>query len=370
MRWLSWSSWAAVAAALNIRAAPGLRAARLANRPLRAPHIIPAAAGVDVPVPTLLGLRFALEGGRGRTSVPVRSSILAATLAIVVVVGSLTFGSSLNTLIGTPRLYGWNWSAMLESDAGYGNVPQTQAARLLDNNHSVTGWSGIDFDSLLFDGQAVPVIAGQHAGPNRVRPSCPATKSMHPIRSSWDPKPCPTCTSGWATPSGCPAAPSRPCCTSWAWPPCPPSGIGFGLHLSIGSGAYVDQSLIPPTVPALLGLSDPGPNAILVRFAPSVSAATAQHSLAAMVKSLNRLESGSAGILSFTDIRPAEITDYQAMGAAPADPGHRAVRWCRGAPSPWPFSPLSDGEGGTWPSSRRSASPAANSSPWWPGSRR
>ena len=97
----------------------------------------------------------------------------------------------------------------------------------------------------------------------------------------------------------------------------PTVGIGFGLHLSIGSGAFVDQSLIPPTVPALLGLSDPGPNAILVRFAPSVSAATAQRSLAAMVNSLNRLEAGSAGIISFTDIRPAEITDYQAMGAAP-----------------------------------------------------
>jgi FtsX-like permease family len=97
----------------------------------------------------------------------------------------------------------------------------------------------------------------------------------------------------------------------------PTVGIGFGLHLSIGSGAFVDDSLIPPSVPALLGLSDPGPNAILVRFAPSVSAAAAQRSLAAMVHSLNQLEAGSAGIISFTDIRPAEITDYQAMGAAP-----------------------------------------------------
>jgi FtsX-like permease family len=304
------------AAALNLRSAPGLRAARLANRPLRAPHIIPAAAGVDVPVPTLLGLRFALEGGRGRTSVPVRSTILAATLAIVVVVGSLTFGSSLNTLIGTPRLYGWNWSAMLESDAGYGNVPQTQAARLLDNDHSVTGWSGIDFDSLLFDGQAVPVIAGttrarigpallsghEADAPDQVVMGPETLSDLHKrlgdtVRVSGGSKSTVLHIVGVAT--------------------MPTVGIGYGLHLSIGSGAYVDKSLIPPSVPALLGLSDPGPNAILVRFAPSVSAAAAQHSLAAMVKSLNQLESGAAGILSFTDIRPAEITDYQAIGAAP-----------------------------------------------------
>ena len=97
----------------------------------------------------------------------------------------------------------------------------------------------------------------------------------------------------------------------------PTVGIGFGLHLSIGSGAFVDHSLIPASAPALLGLSDPGPNAVLVRFAPSLSAAAAQRSLDSMVHSLNRLEAGSAGIISFTDIRPAEITDYQAMRAAP-----------------------------------------------------
>jgi hypothetical protein len=306
----------AVGAALNFRGTPGLRAARLANRPLRSQRISGAAAQLDVPVPTVLGLRFALEGGRGRTSVPVRSSILASTLAVVVVVGTLTFGNSLNTLISTPRLYGWNWNAMLESDAGYGNVPQTQAAHLLDNDHSVTGWSGIYFDSLLVDGQAVPVIAGNTRA--RVAPALlsghevdapdqivlgPETLSdLHKrlgdtVRVSGGAKSALLHIVGMAT--------------------MPTAGIGFGLHPSIGSGAFVDKSLIPPTVPALLGLSDPGPNAILVRFAPSVGAAKAQRSLASMVKSLNGLESGSAGIIGFTDIRPAEITDYLAIAAAP-----------------------------------------------------
>ncbi len=306
----------AVGAALNYRGTPGLRAARRANRLRRVPQITHAASRVDVPAPALLGLRFALDGGRGRTSVPVRSSILASTLAIVVVVSTLTFGNSLNTLIGTPRLYGWNWSAMLESDAGYGNVPQTQAAQLLDHDRSVTGWSGIYFDSLLFDGQAVPVVAGatraqvgpallsghEVDAPNQVVLGAETLSSLHKrvgdtVRVSGGSKAAQLHIVGVAT--------------------MPTVGIGFGLHLSIGSGAFVDQSLIPPTVPALLGLSDPGPNAILVRLAPSVSAATEQRSLASMVNSLNRLEAGSAGIISFTDIRPAEITDYQAMGAAP-----------------------------------------------------
>ena len=306
----------AIAAALSYRGAPGLRAARLANRPRRVHQITYAASRVEVPAPALLGLRFALERGHGRTSVPVRSSIMASTLAIVVVVGALTFGNSLNTLIGTPRLYGWNWNAMLESDAGYGNVPQTQAAHLLDENQSVTGWSGVYFDSLLFDGQAVPVVAGNtraHVAPallsghevdapDQVVLGAETLSDLHKrvgdtVRVSGGSRTAELRIVGVAT--------------------MPTVGIGFGLHLSIGSGAFVDQKLIPPSVPALLGLSDPGPNAILVRFAPAVSAAARQRSLATIVNSLNRLEAGSAGIISFTDIRPAEITDYQAMGAAP-----------------------------------------------------
>ena len=201
-----------------------------------------------------------------------RSSILASTLAIVVVVGALTFGNSLNTLIGTPRLYGWNWNAMLESDAGYGNVPQTQAAHLLDDNPSVTGWSGVYFDSLLFDGQAVPVVAGDTRArvapallsghevdaPDQVVLGAETLSDLHKrvgdtVHVSGGSRTAVLHIVGVAT--------------------MPTVGIGFGLHLSIGSGAFVDQSLIPPTVPALLGLSDPGPNAILVRFAPAVSAA-------------------------------------------------------------------------------------------------
>ena len=178
------------------------------------------------------------------------------------------------------------------------------------------GWTGIYFDSLLFDGQAVPVVAGDtraHVAPallsghevdapDQVVLGAETLSDLHQrlggrVRVS----------------GGSRAAVLRIVGVASM----PTVGIGFGLHLSIGSGAFVDQSLIPPTVPALLGLSDPGPNAILVRFAPSVGAATVRRSLTAMVSSLNRLEAGSAGIISFTDIRPAEITDYQAMGAAP-----------------------------------------------------
>ena len=55
------------------------------------------------------GVRMALEPGRGRTSVPVRSTIISAILGVAVITGVLGFSASLRHLLHEPRLYGWNW---------------------------------------------------------------------------------------------------------------------------------------------------------------------------------------------------------------------------------------------------------------------
>jgi hypothetical protein len=55
------------------------------------------------------GVRMALEPGRGRSSVPVRSTIISAILGIAVIAGVLGFSASLARLLHEPRLYGWNW---------------------------------------------------------------------------------------------------------------------------------------------------------------------------------------------------------------------------------------------------------------------
>jgi hypothetical protein len=305
-----------VAAALNYRSAPGMRPSRRAGRARPTSSLVLAVTRADMPVATVLGLRFALEGGSGRTSTPVRSSILASTLAIGLVVATLTFGSSLNTLTSTPRLYGWNWSAMLESGAGYGAVPQVQAAHLFEHDPSVAAWTGIYFDSLLFDGQAVPVVgtvtrapiapallAGHEIdGPDQVVLGPETLGDLHKVIGDTV-----------RVTSGSTVARLRIVGVATM----PTAGIGFGLHLSIGSGAFIDYNLIPPRVRTLLGLPLTGPNAMLVRFAPSADPTAAARSLRAIVASLNRLEGGAAGVLSYSDLRPAEITNYQAMGATP-----------------------------------------------------
>src|ERR1019366_8049417 len=84
-------------------------------------------ANAGFPVTSVVGVRFALEPGRERDAVPVRSALFGAVLAVAIVVATLTFGSSLNTLVTHPALYGWNWNYALSSGGG---VPP-QSTRLL-----------------------------------------------------------------------------------------------------------------------------------------------------------------------------------------------------------------------------------------------
>jgi hypothetical protein len=111
------------------------------------------AARSGAPVSAVAGVRFALEPGYGRTAVPVRSALADATLAVAIVVATLTFGSGLATLVSHPPLYGWNWSYALE---GFPVPPQ--AVSLLRRDPLVAAWSGVSFADAQIDGQTVPVL--------------------------------------------------------------------------------------------------------------------------------------------------------------------------------------------------------------------
>ena len=104
----------AVALGLALRMAP--ERVRRRRRQAERPSVVArAVASSGLPAPAMTGLRFALGAGGSREAVPVRSAILGATLAILVIVATVTFGSSLNSLIGHPPLYGWNWNYALFS---------------------------------------------------------------------------------------------------------------------------------------------------------------------------------------------------------------------------------------------------------------
>ncbi len=88
------------------------RTARAARPVRESPRLGVAARALSelgTPPPFAAGARFALDPGRSRPALPVRSSLVGATFGILVVVAVLVFSASLDHLVSTPAAYGWNW---------------------------------------------------------------------------------------------------------------------------------------------------------------------------------------------------------------------------------------------------------------------
>src|ERR1700733_5818257 len=149
---------ALVAAGIGYRLAPQ-RAARRGGAAGRGSSVVGAALAAGLPVAGGAGLRFALEPGRGRTAVPVRSVMAGTVLAVLVGIATLTFGASLTTLVSHPSLYGWNFDYALYSVDGYGPVPSRWTTPLLARDRDVAAATGAYFATLQSDGQTVPGIA-------------------------------------------------------------------------------------------------------------------------------------------------------------------------------------------------------------------
>ena len=66
-------------------------------------------SGAGLPPTAVIGVRFAMEPGRGTGAVPVRTTALAITVALAMVAATGVFAASLAHLQRTPELYGWNW---------------------------------------------------------------------------------------------------------------------------------------------------------------------------------------------------------------------------------------------------------------------
>ena len=167
----------AVAGLLAIREAPH----RIARRHERLRHessVTRAVGASRLPIAAATGVQFALGSGNRRNAAPVRSAIIGATAAIIVVVGTVTFGASLNSLVSHPALYGWNWNYELETPGGGGYIDAHQAVQLLRRDPEVAAWTGVYFDSLRVDGLTVPIIG---ATPNS--PVGPPIVSGHTLRA-------------------------------------------------------------------------------------------------------------------------------------------------------------------------------------------
>ena len=146
-----------VAVVIGYRQAPHRAAAR--PRPAgRGSAVVRAGLGAGLGAAGVTGLRLALEPGRGRTAVPVRSVLAGAVLAVMVGAATLTFGASLSNLVSRPALYGWNFSYALYSTDGWGPFPPAAVTPLLHRDKLIAASTGVYFLTVQIDGQTVPGI--------------------------------------------------------------------------------------------------------------------------------------------------------------------------------------------------------------------
>jgi hypothetical protein len=306
----------AVAGVLALLEAPH-RVARLHEQGARGSGVTRAVAGLGLPVAAATGVTFALDSGRRRNAAPVRSAILGATAAILVLVGTVTFGSSLNSLVSHPALYGWNWNYELNTPEGGGYIDAKQATQLLSHDRYVAGFSGVFFDSLQIDGQTVPIIG---ATPNS--PVNPPILSGHTLEDRDQIVLGATTLAqlhkrvGDTVEAHYGSVSNQTRLRIVGTATMPAVGPGLGLRLSMGTGALVSDLLLPAADRNPSSGPD-GPGAYFVRLRPGANPTAALHSLQRIDTALDS-DPNAAPMSVLSAQRPAEIVNYRSMGSIPA----------------------------------------------------
>ena len=140
---------------IAVRAA--FAAARMPKRAerTRPARVTDALARTGTPTAVVSGVRLATDGGRGTNAVPVRSTMLGIGIALVAIVSTLVYAAGLVHFTGTPRLYGWNWSAQVD------HIDDSQLAGVRDALHrspSVGSAVNAAYTQLDLRGKSVPAL--------------------------------------------------------------------------------------------------------------------------------------------------------------------------------------------------------------------
>jgi hypothetical protein len=325
-----------VALVLALRAAPHRAAQRTRMAPPRRSIIVERVSAAGLPAPGVVGVRMALESGSRSTTVPVRSALLGTALAVGLVVATVTFGSSLHSLVNTPALYGWNWTYMLNQvGSGSAGVPP-QALTLLDHDPKVAAATGANYNDAQIDGLNVPFIFGDlnasltppilsgHAldQKNQIVLGAATMAELHKRLGD-------TVVMTFGSPADAPGyvPPTRLTIVGTATMP----AVGFSSvvsdHTSMGTGALMSLQALPV---ALTGLQNSpystldGPSLVFVRLRTSVPLDVGRADLQRIANAANRdfsLVPNGAGIGNTVVVqgvqRPAEIVDYRTIGVTP-----------------------------------------------------
>jgi hypothetical protein len=104
--------------------------------------------------PLLIGSQLAVEPGRGRRAVPVRSALVGAIVGVLGVVGCLTFRAGLSDAVDDPSRSGIVWDMAVAAD---GQVPPEVVARINDRPDVAASTEALWARAIRVDGVPTPV---------------------------------------------------------------------------------------------------------------------------------------------------------------------------------------------------------------------
>jgi ABC-type lipoprotein release transport system permease subunit len=156
------------ALALAVLVALGIWPAARASTPetsdkgavVRPSRVVAAVSSSGAPPSALIGIRNALERGRGRSAVPVSSALVGAVLAVAALCGAAVFGSSLEQLTATPAQYGQGFDAWFSTDATASLTHNEQLLTALERPGIKAILAGVS-GAVTVNGKLVDALAGQ-----------------------------------------------------------------------------------------------------------------------------------------------------------------------------------------------------------------
>ena len=154
---------AIVAAVLLLGLRPALRSARVrgvAGRMLaaRPSAVAAAAAAAGAPAVAVIGIRHALERGRGTRALPVGTALSGAAAAVAAVCATVIFGSSLAHLTATPALYGAPFQAAFVT-SGPGSISEASLLTELKRDRAIARITLVSAPAIAVNHVSVRAVA-------------------------------------------------------------------------------------------------------------------------------------------------------------------------------------------------------------------
>jgi hypothetical protein len=302
-------------------------------RPM-APHgsrVVHGAESAGMPIAGVVGMRLALEPERGRTAVPLRSALLGTVLAVALVMATLTFASSLTTLVSHPALYGWNWSYALDPS---NDVPP-QSLKLLAHDADVSAWTGVNYNTAEIDGESAPFLFSQPgaelsppilsghglAANDQIVLGAATLAALHKHVGD-------TVVVSYGSSDDAPIylPPTRLAIVGTATFPAVGYSSFVADHTSMGTGALASEGIFPAAFQRAITYPDPnlnGPELVFVRLRSGVSLAAGRADLDRIAQSADKVFAADPNAGSNNNVvvlgvqRPAQIVNYRSIGSTP-----------------------------------------------------